>query len=77
MQAIFKDRRFFEAPSSLEVDRNTERVELNRKILHILKEWKKIAPLKDIFNDTNLWVAFSTPPFMYDSNISAKLTVNF
>jgi hypothetical protein len=77
VQAIFKDRRFFEAPSSLEVDRNTERVELNRKILHILKEWKKIAPLKDIFNDTNLWVAFSTPPFMYDSNISAKLTVNF
>ena len=68
---------FFEATTLQEVDRDTERINLNRKILHILKEWKKIAPLKDIFNDINLWVAFNTPPFMYDANISTKMTVNF
>ena len=77
VQDIFKDRRLFEAPTLQEVDRDAQRISLNRKILHILKEWKKIAPLKDVFNDTNLWVAFNTPPFMHDANISTKLTVNF
>ena len=77
VQSIFKDRRIFEPPNLMETDRQTERIELNRKIFHILKEWKKIAPLKEIFNDTNLWVAFNIPPFMYDANISTKLTVNF
>ena len=77
VQEIFKNRRIFEAPSQQELDRDAERINLNRKILYILKEWKKIAPLKDIFNDTNLWVAFNTPPFMYDANFSTKFTVNF
>lgn len=77
VQDIFRDRRFFEAPTLQEVERDAERTDLNRKIMHILKEWKKIAPLKEIFNDTNLWVAFNTPTFMYDANISTKLTVNF
>lgn len=77
VQDIFKNRRIFEAPSLQELDRDAERINLNRKCLYTLKEWKKIAPLKDIFNDTNLWVAFNTPTFMYDLNLCAKFTVNF
>ena len=43
----------------------------------MLKEAKKVAPLADIFNDLNTYVALTAPLYLYDEVMSTKFTVNF
>lgn len=41
-----------------------------------MKEAKKILPLKDVFNDTSIFITFAAPVFLYDMSISTKFVVN-
>lgn len=50
---------------------------MNRRLHKILQETRKVLPLEELFNDTEKFMAFIGPAFIYDEAVSTKLVVNF
>lgn len=57
---IMRDKAIFEPLSNEEDSRDVLREKINTRILKLLKEAKKVAPLSEIFNDFSLYCAFTT-----------------
>ncbi|CDW72715.1 peroxisomal acyl-coenzyme a oxidase 3 [Stylonychia lemnae] len=74
---IIKDNKHIFQQETFEEDpRENKRANVNRRLIKYLSEARKILPLREVFNDTSLFIAFIFPVYLYDESLSTKLVVN-
>ena len=74
---IFRENKHLYQQDTFEEDpRGLKRTKVNRRLLKYIGEARKIMPLREVFNDTALFTALITAPYLYDESISTKLVVN-
>jgi hypothetical protein len=73
---ILRNKQIFEPTSAEEDSREVNRQKTNTKLLHFLRESKKILPLNESFNDIYKWCAMTTGLFCYNPSITTKMSVN-